>query len=328
MSRTLVVVLCQTRAHELTFGLFKKNVIDHLGADLCFCGAEPTDIDNDPLIKEAKYTFMLKDEPEDSYDLLEEASQEIIRDSGKPVSVHWSLYIKIPGQEFTGGARNKQSKSSFLLYYRWLLLKKLREHDLLEEYDRFVITRSDYMWPFKHVDLDLLSPSQVWVPDGEYYGGVTDRHTVLSRHNIEEYLNIFNMMVLRSNEYISMLFETTDNNGVINPEVLIKCHLKAQSIKTIRTFPYNMFTVRARDGPTSWSTGSYNENLGYCVKYRSEFLSTVNFCYKLKKFNKTIKKDYYKFDADDVGTEALENVLTGIDQADDTTEYYKVILKG
>ena len=37
MSKTLVIILSQTREHELTFNSFKKNVIDVLKADLCLC---------------------------------------------------------------------------------------------------------------------------------------------------------------------------------------------------------------------------------------------------------------------------------------------------
>ena len=38
MSKTLVIILSETRAHELTFNNFKKNVIDELNADLYFYG--------------------------------------------------------------------------------------------------------------------------------------------------------------------------------------------------------------------------------------------------------------------------------------------------
>ena len=37
MSRTLVIILSETRAHELTFDNFKQNVLDVLNADLCVC---------------------------------------------------------------------------------------------------------------------------------------------------------------------------------------------------------------------------------------------------------------------------------------------------
>jgi hypothetical protein len=88
-----------------------------------------------------------------------------------------------------------------------------------------------------------------------------------------------------------------------------------------------MFTVRAKDGSSSWSTGDYNEVLGYYVKYKSEFMNTFKFCYQMKKFNKTLLDNYYKFDPDDVGNLALENILKGVETADDPTEYYNFILR-
>jgi hypothetical protein len=35
--KTLVIILSETRAYNLTFQNFKKNVIDELNADLCLC---------------------------------------------------------------------------------------------------------------------------------------------------------------------------------------------------------------------------------------------------------------------------------------------------
>ena len=52
MSRTLVIVLSETRASELTFDSFKKNVIDELNADLCVCiGINPNYDYNNPFYK-------------------------------------------------------------------------------------------------------------------------------------------------------------------------------------------------------------------------------------------------------------------------------------
>jgi len=44
---------------------------------------------------------------------------------------------------------------------------------LLERYDRFVITRSDFIWDCPHPPLSVLSPDAIWFPDGEYGGGLT-----------------------------------------------------------------------------------------------------------------------------------------------------------
>lgn len=322
--KALVVVLGQPRAHELTFGLFKKNVIDHLDADFCFCG-DGTDLES-PYVTEAKYCFTVN-QPETSLGLLEDAYQEIIRDFGKTPDIHWSRYTKIPNQIFMGGTKKKDSsKQSFLLYYRWFLLQNLRENGLLEKYDRFIITRSDYLWVFKHPKMELMDPKDLWVPNGECYGGITDRHAILSRHNVEEYLNIFNMMVIRSDVYFSEISSIHSQHGT-NIEMLISYHLSKSGIHKLRVIPYSMFTVRAKDGTTSWSTGDYNETLGFCIKYKTEYTETASFCYRLKRFNKTLPKDYYKFDPIDVGTRALENCIKELDITEDTDTYYNMLLR-
>ena len=65
MSKTLVILLSETRAHELTFNNFKQNVIDELNADLCLCIGIKNDYDyNNPYFNLAKYKF-LYDEPND-----------------------------------------------------------------------------------------------------------------------------------------------------------------------------------------------------------------------------------------------------------------------
>ena len=54
MPKTLVIILSETRAHELTFDNFKKNVIDELNADLCLCiGIKPDYDYNNPLFMDS-----------------------------------------------------------------------------------------------------------------------------------------------------------------------------------------------------------------------------------------------------------------------------------
>jgi hypothetical protein len=75
MSKTLAILLSETRAHELTFVNFKKNVIDELHADLCICIGVKQNYDyQNPFYQLAKYRF-LYDEPEDYGDAFEYAYQ-------------------------------------------------------------------------------------------------------------------------------------------------------------------------------------------------------------------------------------------------------------
>ena len=53
-----LIVLSETRASELSFDSFKKNVIDELNADLCLCIGIKKDYDyNNPFYKLSKYNF-------------------------------------------------------------------------------------------------------------------------------------------------------------------------------------------------------------------------------------------------------------------------------
>ena len=73
------------------------------------------------------------------------------------------------------------------------------DNDLINKYDRFIITRSDFIFLLPHPKVELMNKNYIWIPNCEHYGGYTDRHVVLSKNNIESYLNIFNNMVIRSN---------------------------------------------------------------------------------------------------------------------------------
>ena len=83
MNKTLVIVLAETRAHELTFNNFKKNVIDELNADLCLCiGVKPDYDYNNDFYNLAKYKF-LYNEPDDFGDAFEYAYNILSKDRPK-----------------------------------------------------------------------------------------------------------------------------------------------------------------------------------------------------------------------------------------------------
>jgi hypothetical protein len=346
--KTLVIILSETRAHELTYDNFKKNVIDELNADLCVCiGITPEYDINNPYYKLAKYKF-LYDEPTDFGDAFEYAyniislnkpkyeilnninalyaklpnpcqstdnityygntynitiddyndeivvhtkdfydinwkdqvygiknsydnliSQENVITYKKPL--YWREFLKIKNQ-FLGGIKdeiNEQLGSGgILIFFRWFLLKNLIENDLIKKYDRFIITRSDFIYQLPHPKVNLMNENNIWIPDAEHYGGYTDRHVVLSQNNIISYLNILNNIVLRSNEY----FIKMKLYNEWNLEQLIKFHLQQNNIEhLVKEFPYIMYSVRTINGNTRWTNGIYSNELGYYIKYYNEY---------------------------------------------------------
>ena len=351
--KTLVIILSETRVHELTFNNFKKNVIDELNADLCLCiGIKPDYDYNNPFYKLAKYKFTYN-EPDDFGDAFEYAynilslnkpkyekleninalygkienqqqsknityyenyknndnlinfedfnddeivihtkdfsndlwknqvygiknsdnnnlcSQENVITYKKPL--YWREFLKVKDQIF-GGIKDTYNEhggsAGILIFFRWFLLKNLIDNDLINKYDRFIITRSDFIYQLPHPKVEFMNESYIWIPDSEHYSGYTDRHVVLSKNNIESYLNILNNLVLKSNQYF-MKMKLYDN---WNLEQLIKFHLEQNNVlHLVKEFPYIMYSIRNINGSTRWSSGNYSDELGYYIKYQTEY---------------------------------------------------------
>jgi len=100
---------------------------------------------------------------------------------------------------------------------RWLLSQRMQESDILQRYDRFVITRADhyYLCPHQFTDLDI-SNGTVWTPEGEDYEGITDRYVLVSKEHVLQVLDVLP-------SFLSKPFDDTiDTSHGWNPERLLK----------------------------------------------------------------------------------------------------------
>lgn len=376
MSKTLVIILSETRANELTFDIFKKNVLDELNADLCLCiGVKPDYDYNNPFYKSAKYKFTYN-EPEDFGDAFDYAyniiqnkpkyeylhninglygkirvpqstrnityygtidenikkindfdfdDDEIVihtqnfsddlwknsvygiksSDSQNLISqknvitfkkpLYWREFLKIKDQ-FLGGIKDKDNQhpgsAGILIFFRWFLLKNMIDNNLINKYDRFIITRSDFIFILPHPKVELMNKNYIWIPNCEHYGGYTDRHVVLSKNNIESYLNIFNNMVIRSNEYYIKM----RNYYNWNLEQLIKFHLEQNNVlHLVKEYPYIMYSVRNINGTTTWSVGNYSNELGYFIKYQGEYDKSIYYKSEFEYSGLSIDEFYKKY---------------------------------
>lgn len=262
--RCLVIVLAETRAHEHTFELFKTNVLDHLGADLALCVAnnEREDKEN-PFYQHAKFTWTY-DEPDDWGEAFDDIQSQL------ECSGNWRQLLHIKDQWLGGilGEGQHSGSAGILLFFRLFLKRQLQQSGVLEQYDRFIVTRSDFIHLTAHVPLEFLQADQIWIPNGEDYGGFTDRHIVASRDHILDVLSIADPII----ESPEKLYVAMSRRSNWNLERFIHHSFnELELIESIRRFPYTMYSVRSRDGHTRWSKGSFDEQLGYHIKYQSEF---------------------------------------------------------
>ena len=290
--KTLVIILGETRTHELTFNNFKENVINVLNADLCICiGIDIKYNYHNPFYKLAKYKF-LYNEPYDYADAFDYAYNIILTENENINPLNWREFLKIKNQ-FMGGIKDNDNEhpgsGAIQIFYRWFLLKNLIHHNLIDKYDRFVITRSDYIYQLPYPNVEKMNSNNIWIPNFEYWGGYTDKNAILSKTNIIPYLNILNMMVLKSNEY----FYKMKNYNYWNIEQLIKFHLHENNVlHLVKEFPYIMYACRNHNGTTRWNVGIYNEKLGYYLKSEDEYNKSIEYLNKFNSSNLTIDEFY------------------------------------
>ena len=262
----LVIVLSETRAHEHTFELFKKNLLDIMKADLCLCVANNHREDkNNPFYQHAKHVWIY-DEPDDWGDAFDDIQKS------KGLQNNWRKLLEIK-ENWLGGVKGVEEhpgSAGILLFFRLFLKESIIKHEVLDKYDRFIITRSDFMHRIPHVPLKFLDPQHVWIPYGEGYGGYTDRHIIAQRNDILNVLSISDRIIADPQElYSEMAFSNR-----WNLERFIKFSFTQLGlVSKIKRFPYTMYSVRSLGGHTRWSSGDLKENLGYYIKYQSEYRS-------------------------------------------------------
>lgn len=158
--------------------------------------------------------------------------------------LHWSEFLKINGN-FLSGIKNNENQhygcGSKLIFLRWFLLQKIIENDLLNKYDRFIITRSDFVYQLPHPKIDCMDDNYIWFPNCQHYGGYTDRHVVLSKKHVKNYLNILHDFIIRSNEY----FLKITHPNCWNLQKIIQLQLeKNNMLHIVKEFPYVMYSIK------------------------------------------------------------------------------------
>ncbi len=177
-----------------------------------------------------------------------------------------------------GGVRysNWHGSGAISFWIRWFLSQKLVEHNLVSSYDRFVITRPDHFYLCSH-DLSALNPRYLWVPFGQDFGGITDRHLVVSSEHVLAALDILPGLFQDPSAYPRL------SDDLYNPEQLLLDRWKQLGIAhLVRRFPRMMFTCgnAAIDDVTRWkATGDIVEE-GVRKKYRKEYMQSVDTCQK------------------------------------------------
>lgn len=269
LPKVLVVVLYETREHEVTFEPFKKNLLERFNADLALCvGDGPREKPN-PFYENAKYVWTFQESKmagaKDWSAAFDEFSEGRDWRCLLPIPDSWMSGIDHPVYKYPGAG-------NMFHIFREFLRRSMVAANVLDAYDWFIITRSDVMYPLPHPPLELLSPRFIHSPDGERYNGFTDRHIVVPKRHIAKVLSI-SRDVFDCPEDLARRMKALDREW--NVESFLKFRFgELGLLRYVRFFPYFMYLVRSPGGHTRWSPGTYNMPLRLFVKYPSEFMSS------------------------------------------------------
>lgn len=295
MERVLVCVINSTRGHEVTFPSFKRHVLDELNADLALAIAVDPNYDRaNPYWQHAKYRWTT----EDSSDFARafDAAQRSLCRANHLAPPDWRSILRIEGIWLGRvGSPPRPAACAIGLLCRWLLLQGLQADDLLARYDRFIITRSDFAWLGPHPPLSILDPDGIWIPDGEDYEGLADRHLVASRTDVADCLNLIEEILARPVE----LYQAMQYRDDWNSEQYFLHHMTArQLLRKVRRFPNIAYLARhPRDNSATWSRGSYRADLGHFVKYETEFEAAAALAVTVRSGAEWERGDWRQFDA-------------------------------
>lgn len=164
--------------------------------------------------------------------------------------------------------KNTKDPVEFFVFFRWLLREKLIENELVEKYDYFIITRSDYYWDSPHPKYVFEDGDSIYLPEGESYGGLSDRHMVIPKKHVLKALDVTYRMVNAPGR----TFDAMRTHREWNLEKYLKFHFVIEKIfDKVKWFPRNVYAVRSDTANTRWAVGYFEPEVNMVVKYQSEY---------------------------------------------------------
>ena len=259
-TKTLIVLLGSARGGEETWKSMYKYLLEPLSADLALLFGKTSD-KKASLYKKAKFIWEIE-EYSDWWDYYTKYFSNRIYDIYKHNEI-----------EGLGGGIGKFRGSGAIIFALRHFLKNNFKNVLLN-YDRIVLTRSDFYYIDFHPNL---KNDAFYILEGEGYGGVTDRHHIFPSSMTDKVLSI-NEFLDKKENYKYLL---TKN---LNPERALTEYYKNINIfEQIKFCKRVQFIVAKRNESKRWSyTKGYKFNSNtLLIKYQKEYYTALKNKYGL-----------------------------------------------
>lgn len=242
----LVVLAGSPRGGVKTWNSLFKYVINHLNADLAVCTTDNF-LNENFLFEKAKFQWIM-DNPDNFED-------------------YYSKFFKGTWREYLLKGKGLGLFESGLIHFALKDFVYRNYEEVLIKYEYIIYTRFDQYYVDFHPDLNK---NKVFIPEGEDYFGICDRHVVIKSEDSHKYFSIIN--------YIDSENALLEIPAYPNCESVYKKHLEHSGlINKIERFSRISFTSSLKNEPTNWRIPTYKIFLtkNLMIKYPDEFMAAV-----------------------------------------------------
>jgi len=256
--KTLTILIGSPRGGEKTWNSMYENLLDPYNSHLALCFGKRED-KSISLYQKANYVWEI---PE--YKNWRDYYSDVCNGCWE------KSFLLGKNDGLMGGVDDNIGSGSIIFAFRHFL--KNNKKEILNQYDRIILTRSDFYYAHKQ---QLLSNQYFWIVEGEDYHGVGDRMHIFPSTIIDDVLGIV--------EYI----DSEDGHAEIlnhtgphrNPESLLKLYFNySGALNNLKRFPRVNYTVAIEGDSTRWSEGKMQDpnNPELSIKYPSEYIECMN----------------------------------------------------
>ena len=232
--KTLVILIGNARGGEETWETMYKNLLKPFGADLALCFGESQN-KSQSLYKKAKFIW----------EIPEYQNWRIYYDEN--FNSNWDGFMyqhKFKKASLMGGIDKFNGSGAIIFAFRHFILTN--KINILNTYDRIILSRSDFYYVDKH---PLLKLGNLYAIEGEGYEGISDRHFVFDSNMSYDVLGVLDFCCNKTN-YQSLKKYTSDT---INPEKALLLFFNFNGIiKKLKFCKRVQFTVAIDSDYTRW----------------------------------------------------------------------------
>ena len=259
----LVILSGSPRGGERTWLSLFKYVVEPLNADLAICTTDNF-LDKNILFERADYKWLM--------------------DNPTNFENYYEKYYKGTWKDYLNKGKGLGLYESGMIHFALKDYIKRKYLNILKEYEYIIYSRFDQYYIDYHPDVD---DDKLYIPSGENYFGVCDRHAVFKSSKAKDFLSIV--------EYIDSRPALNELPKHPNCESVYKKHLESiDLLKDIERFKRISFTAAIKNEHTNWRVPKFKifftRNL--MIKYPDEYISGFKYKYSDNNFISYIYKDF------------------------------------